>query len=129
MSLAGYRRLLRRINITFAGDHKAIKQAKIQLKGAFLENKHSTDFETHQKEIDEIDEVLRFHIVQATKSVRGNFGLNLSDDHQVTIAAGQSLQHGPELEAIDPSYVGRTGSLIVEKTKGDRTPFDGNDIK
>ena len=74
MSLAGYRRLLRRINITFAGDHKAIKQAKIQLKGAFLENKHSTDLETHQKEIDEIDEVLRFHIVQATKSVRGNFG-------------------------------------------------------
>ncbi len=74
MSLAGYRRLLRRINITFAGDHKAIKQAKIQLKGAFLENKYSTDLETHQKEIDEIDEVLRFHIVQATKSVRGNFG-------------------------------------------------------
>jgi len=152
MSLAGYRRILRRINITFAGDHKAIKQAKIQLKGAFLENKYSTDLETHQKEIDEMDEVLRFHIVQATKSVRGNFGkyssqyvtpyhifahiafpfdtgLNLSDDHQVTIAAGQSLQHGPELEAIDPSYVGRTGSLIVEKTKGDRTPFDGNDIK
>lgn len=74
MSLSGYRRLIRRINITFAGDHKAIVNAKIQLKAAFMENKNSTAFETHQQEIDEIDEILRFHIVQAQKSVRGNFG-------------------------------------------------------
>lgn len=74
MSLSGYRRLIRRINITFAGDHKAIVNAKIQLKAAFMENKNSTAFEAHQQEIDEIDEILRFHIVQAQKSVRGNFG-------------------------------------------------------
>lgn len=75
MSLSGYRRLIRRINVTFAGDQKAIINAKIQLKEAFMENRHSTDLETHRKEIDEIDEVLRFHIVQAQKSVRGNFGM------------------------------------------------------
>lgn len=55
--------------------------------------------------------------------------MRLSDDHQATIAAGQSLQHGPELEAIDPTFVGRSSSVMVEKTKADRKPFDGNDIK
>lgn len=74
MSLSGYRRLLRRINLTFADDRKAVVNAKIQLKAAFLENKHSTDLEGHQKEIDEIDEILRFHIVQAVKTEKGNFG-------------------------------------------------------
>lgn len=77
MSLAGYRRLIRRINITFAGDHKAIVNAKIQLKAAFMENRNSTALETHKQEIEEIDEFLRFHIVQAAKSVRGNFGRSL----------------------------------------------------
>lgn len=56
-------------------------------------------------------------------------GLKLSEDHQVTIAAGQSLQHGPELEAIDPSFIGRASPVMVEKTKADHKPYDGEDIK
>lgn len=48
--------------------------------------------------------------------------VKLRAEHQETIAAGQSLPHGPELETIDPSYVGR--SVIINKTKGDRKPFN-----
>ena len=74
MSLAGYRRLLRSINVAFAGDHFAISQAKVQLKSEFYKNKNSSDLESHLRDIEDVDEMLRFHIVQAKKSDKGNFG-------------------------------------------------------
>ena len=74
MSIAGYRRLLRSIKVTFAGDHFAIAQATKVLKEEFYNNRNSTNFESHLKDIEEADDMLRFHIVQAKKSERGNFG-------------------------------------------------------
>ena len=74
MSRAGYRKLLRSINFAFGGDSFAIKQAKLQLRSEFLKNANSKDIESHIKEIAELDEMLRFHIVQGKKSAKGNFG-------------------------------------------------------
>ena len=54
--------------------------------------------------------------------------VNLQEEHHTTIAAGQHLQHGPELEPIDPSYVGRSNSVLVSKTKGDKKPLDEKDL-
>ncbi len=54
--------------------------------------------------------------------------VNLQEEHHTTIAAGQHLQHGPELEPIDPSYVGRSNSVLVSKTKGDKKPLDAKDL-
>jgi hypothetical protein len=50
--------------------------------------------------------------------------VNLSEEHHATIAANQHLQHGPELEPIDPSYIGRHGSVTVEQTKANHKPFE-----
>jgi hypothetical protein len=74
MSVAGYRRLLRSINFAFRGDRLAITQAKIQLKSEFLKNARSVNLAEHMQEIADLDEMLRFHIVQGKKSEQGNFG-------------------------------------------------------
>ena len=78
MSVAGYRRILRSVSFAFKGDRLAIKQAKIQLKSEFLKNAKSTNLAVHMQEIAELDEMLRFHIVQGKKSEQGNFGMVLS---------------------------------------------------
>jgi hypothetical protein len=74
MSTAGYRRLLRSINFAFRNDHHAIRTARKQLKAEFLKNAASTNMAQHLAEIEELDEMLRFHIVQGRKSDKGNFG-------------------------------------------------------
>jgi hypothetical protein len=42
--------------------------------------------------------------------------VDLSEDHHETIAAGQHLQHGPELEPIDRSFVGK--DVVINKSTG-----------
>ncbi len=74
MSVAGYRRLLRSINFAFKGDVFAITQAKIQLKSEFKKNARAVNLIEHMQEIADLDEMLRFHIVQGKKSEQGNFG-------------------------------------------------------
>lgn len=74
MSTSGYRRLLRSINYAFSGDRFAITHAKKHLKEEFTKNKHCTDMESHLRDIADVDEMLRFHIVQGKKSEKGNFG-------------------------------------------------------
>ena len=128
MSSAGYRRLLKSVKFAFAGDNYAIKQAKIQLKSEFRKNANSTNMALHAQEIADLDEMLRFHIVQGKKSDKGNFEVNLQEQHHTTIAAGQHLQHGPELEPIDPTFVGKANTLLVNKTKGDKRTLDKNDL-
>lgn len=77
MSISGYRRLLRSIGDAFKGDNFAIKNAKNKLKLEFLKNKTVVD--VHElKElltgVDEVDEMLRFNIVQGKLNEKGNFG-------------------------------------------------------
>ena len=76
MSSSGYRRLLRSIAFAFKGDTLAISQAKKQLRVEFLKNKHITDSQltSLRKDIDDVDEMLRFHIVQGRKNEKGSFG-------------------------------------------------------
>lgn len=50
--------------------------------------------------------------------------VELREEHHATIAANQHLQHGPELEPIDPSYMGKSNTILVSKTKGDKKPID-----
>mmetsp|Transcript_6507 Transcript_6507/g.10955 ORF Transcript_6507/g.10955 Transcript_6507/m.10955 type:complete len:128 (+) Transcript_6507:89-472(+) len=123
MSLSGYRRLIRSINYAFRGDSLAIRTAKAQLREEFMKNRNVTDITPLLKDLDDIDTMLRFHIVQGKKSDKGNFEVNLNPEHHVTIEAGQELQHGPELEPIDPSYVGKKDSVVINRTKGDGAPF------
>ena len=52
--------------------------------------------------------------------------VSFTEEHHTTIAAGQSSPHGPELEPIDPSYVGR--DVVVNKVKGNKIPFEEVDI-
>lgn len=68
--------MLRSINYAFSGDRFAITQAKKHLKSEFVKNKHSADMENHLRDIADVDEMLRFHIVQGKKSEKGNFGKN-----------------------------------------------------
>jgi hypothetical protein len=70
----GYRRLLRSVDVAFAGDKFAIVQSRKQLRIEF-ETKHegkSTD--EIMRDINDVDDMLRFHIVQGTKGEAGNFG-------------------------------------------------------
>lgn len=57
-----------------------------------------------------------------------NVEVSLNEEHHTTIAAGQHLQHGPELEPIDPSYAGKANTVMVTKTKADGKPLDKNDL-
>lgn len=87
----GYRRLLKTAKYVFKGDSFAISQAKITLRQEFLKHKHVTD--THELQellrgIDEVDEMLKFNIVQGKLNERGNYGVFLFDidfDFDVTI--------------------------------------------
>ncbi|KAJ1420377.1 hypothetical protein B484DRAFT_399925 [Ochromonadaceae sp. CCMP2298] len=124
MSVPGYRRLLRSISYAFKGDSVAIRTAKLQLRDEFSKHRAATNIGQLLQDIEDIDTMLRFHIVQGKKSDKGNFAVSLNPEHQQTIAAGQHLKHGPELEAIDPSYVGRKGSVVVEKARADGRPFE-----
>lgn len=73
----GYRKLLRSANVAFQGDATALSLARIKLRESFWENRNVSDTETLKqltKDIDDIDEMLRFHIVQGVKENEGRFG-------------------------------------------------------
>ena len=77
MSLQGFRRLLKGVNNAFKGDFVAVNAAKLQLREEFLKNKHENDpskLDELHRGIDEIDEMLKFHVVQGKMNDRGNFG-------------------------------------------------------
>lgn len=74
---AGYRRLLRSIQVAFKGDSLAITQAKKQLKEEFTKFRGVADTSTLEKlykDIDDVDELLRFHIVQGKRNDKGSYG-------------------------------------------------------
>lgn len=122
---SGYRKLLKSAAVAFSGDQFAISSARAQLRLEFIKNKNVTDPQELAKlaqGIDEVDEMLRFNIVQGRKNEKGNFGVRITEEHNATIAAGQHLPLGPELEPIDPSYVG--ADIVINKAKGDKQPFE-----
>jgi hypothetical protein len=69
-----------------------------------------------EKGVEEVEEMLRFHIVQGRLNKRGNYEVALSEEHSVTVEAGQQLAHGPELTVIDRSILGEP--ITVTKVKG-----------
>lgn len=85
------------------------------MKNRFVSNK--ADLEELARGIDEVDEMLRFHIVQGRLNPRGNFDVSLDEEHSVTVEAGQALQHGPELTIIDRSILGEPIQMTKTKKK------------
>lgn len=72
-----YKRLLKSVHYAFSGDNRAIKLARIQLKQEFLKNKHVSDAATLSnlwKDVEDVDNMLRFHIVQGKRSSKGSYG-------------------------------------------------------
>lgn len=146
----GYRRLLKSAKFAFGKDINALKIARVNLRQEFEKQKNVKDPETLKKlafDIQDIDEMLRFHIVQGVKNERGNFGKNLwlkyynsfcliiifffkavsfKEEHLVTIDANQHLQHGPELTPIEPSFVGKP--VEISKVKGTGKVVKGADV-
>lgn len=76
-SLAGYRRLLKSASLLFREDHFALVNAKSELKSEFLKNKSVTsaeDLKALLRGIEEVDEMLRFNVVQGKLNKNGNYG-------------------------------------------------------
>ena len=74
---SGFRRLLKAANFAFQGDVRAQQQARQQLRVEFFRNKDvrdSTQLKTMEKDVADIEEMLRFNIVQGKKNEKGNFG-------------------------------------------------------
>ena len=77
-SISGFRRLLRSSTILFKRDQFALTNAKSQLKMEFLKNKSVTDpdeLNALLRGVDEVDEMLRFNVVQGALNENGNYGM------------------------------------------------------
>lgn len=73
-----FRKLLRSANIVFKQDLFALNQAKITLKAEFLKNKNISDpieLDALLRGVEEVDEMLRFNIIQGSLNARGNYGI------------------------------------------------------
>ena len=73
----GFRKLLRTAKYVFKGDTFAISQARITLRQEFLKHKDISDKQQLIelfRGIEEVDEMLRFNIVQGKLNERGNYG-------------------------------------------------------
>jgi hypothetical protein len=120
-SLSGFRRLLRSARVVFGGDAFAFANAKIQLKAEFRKNSHVSDVKQLNelyKGIDEVDEMLRFNIVQGSLNNHGNYAVDLSrEETQVAIESGQVHPHGMPIEVIDKSVLGDASAIKIERTK------------
>ena len=122
-----YRRLLRSARHAFKADVFALDMARQQLRDEFLKNKHVADptaLAALRQGIEEVDEMLRFNVVQGMRNERGNYEVGkLSPEHYVTIEAGQDLPHGPELAVADQSLLGTASAVKVEKSKATKVPY------
>ena len=77
MSISGYRRLLKSASLLFNKDKYALINAKIELKAEFLKNRgvvDPVDLSALLRGIEEIDEMLRFNVVQGALNEKGNYG-------------------------------------------------------
>jgi hypothetical protein len=127
MSRWGYRRLLRTAQHVFKEDAFAVQNARQQLREEFFKNQNVNDptaLGMLLKGIDEIDEMLRFNVVQGKMNTEGNFAVSLEPEHCVTIEAGQDDPHGPELAMPDTSLLGKPTDVKVQKTKAKKVPYE-----
>lgn len=72
----GFRRLLKSARLAFANDRQAILMARSQLRQEFYKNmgeKDDTKLVQLAKDVDDIEEMLRFNIVQGSLNKKGNF--------------------------------------------------------
>jgi len=122
-ALTGFRRLIRSARVVFQADKFAQVQAREQLKSEFRKHRMVSDpAELGQllRGIDEVDEMLRFNIVQGKRNDRGNFEVKLGEaEHQATIESGQDDPHGIDIAPVDTSVLG--SGVVVTKTKGSRS--------
>lgn len=74
--ISKYRLLLRSIEYAFQGDRMAISLAKKQLRNEFISNKidEQHTLEQRLRVIEDIDTMLKFHIVQGKRKDDGKFG-------------------------------------------------------
>ena len=122
---SGFRRILRSAKLAFAGDTFALKQASVQLKEEFLRNSDVTDKSSLKelyKGVDEVDEMLRFNIVQGQMNEKGNFNVDLAtrEEHRVVLESGKDQPHGVDISPIDQSSVGDADKVVLTKTKGSK---------
>lgn len=126
MALAGYRRLLKSAMAVFRGDAFALGQAKAQLKLEFRKNQSVRDAGELQQLLQgimEVDEMLRFNIVQGARNNRGNYAVRLHEpEHLVTIQAEQGRPHGVDIAHIDKSILGDPNDVTVTKSTGSKAP-------
>lgn len=77
LSRSGYRRLLKSATVLFKRDEFALTSARSELKLGFLKNKSVTDADELTalfRGIEEVDEMLRFNVVQGELNANGNYG-------------------------------------------------------
>lgn len=95
-ALSGFRQLLKSSRYVFSGDSRAVAAARVQLRDEFLKNKDVSDAATLNdlyKGIQEVDEMLRFNIVQGERNERGNYGVKLTTENKVTTLARLESTH------------------------------------
>mmetsp|Transcript_35148 Transcript_35148/g.45131 ORF Transcript_35148/g.45131 Transcript_35148/m.45131 type:complete len:136 (+) Transcript_35148:82-489(+) len=104
--ISGFRKLLKLRKVVFAGDEHALKSSANALKSEFLKNKNEEDpikLAEMIKGIDEVEEMLRFNIVQAKENDEGNYAVNFTDDHKASMRNDDQ-----ELNVITESGVAET---------------------
>ena len=116
----GFRRLLRTSQAAFKGDNTTLRAAREQLRVEFLKNKNVIDTDELSKlhkGIEEVDEMLRFNIVQGTMNQRGNFDVNLSEENKVAVESGQNDPTGTDFQPIDQSILGKDVKIETVKKR------------
>jgi hypothetical protein len=126
-ALSGFRKLLRASRHVFRDDHRAVNAARLQLRTEFLRNKDEKDvvsLEELFQGVDEVEEMLRFNIVQGSLNERGNYAVRLTEENQTSIESRNDEPLGTEFEPVDQSLMGRDSGVKVEKVKPTRSPFE-----
>lgn len=121
-AVRGFRKILRSVIIVFRNDTGAIEAARKQLKEEFRKHAHVTnakELKEHFVGISEVDEMLRFNIVQARMNNRGNYGVDLTrEETKVVLEAGKDLPQGVEVAPVDASSLGDPMLIKITKSKG-----------
>jgi len=119
-AVRGFRKLLKTACVVFKDDNDAIEAARETLKEEFRKQAHVVDkkeLEQMFAGIEEVEEMLRFNIVQGRMNERGNFDVDLSrEETQAVLDSGKNLPQGVEFAPVDPSALGVAGMIKITKT-------------
>mmetsp|Transcript_52847 Transcript_52847/g.67767 ORF Transcript_52847/g.67767 Transcript_52847/m.67767 type:complete len:122 (-) Transcript_52847:155-520(-) len=91
-----YRRLLKARTVAFRGDNLALSKAKEGIRQGFMLNRDVTDptkLERMFQEVDEAEEMLRYHILQGKKNDRGNYDVKFTEEQASKISNHEKLTH------------------------------------